>query len=111
MGLRLDREEGAKTALASGNIAIVPGSLEKSALYQRITNPDEQRRMPHISSGKERLSAVQIATLRRWIEEEAGRHPHRADLPPPRGPPPRRSGAPTAPAARGAARCHRRSHD
>ncbi|MFI5007085.1 MAG: PSD1 and planctomycete cytochrome C domain-containing protein, partial [Solirubrobacterales bacterium] len=88
MGLRLDREEGAKTALATGNIAIVPGNLEKSALYQRITNPDEQKRMPHVSSGKERLSPAQIATLRRWIEEGAEWQPHWSYIPPSRTPPP-----------------------
>jgi mono/diheme cytochrome c family protein len=88
MGLRLDREEGAKTALATGNVAIVPGNLEKSALYQRITNPDEQKRMPHISSGKERLSAAQIATLRRWIEEGAEWQPHWSYIRPSRTPPP-----------------------
>ena len=66
-GLRLDREEVAKAPLASGQVAIVPGHPEKSALFLRITNPDEQKRMPHISSGKDRLSAAQIETLRRWI--------------------------------------------
>ena len=62
-GLRLDREEVAKAALASGHVAIVPGAPEKSALIQRITDPDEQKRMPHVSSGKERLGRAQIETL------------------------------------------------
>ncbi len=76
MGLRLDREEVAKSPLPSGNVAIVPGRPENSALIQRITNPDEQKRMPHISSGKDRLSAAQIETLRRWIEQGAEWQPH-----------------------------------
>src|SRR2546425_1454835 len=53
-GLRLDREEVAKSPLRSGNVAIVPGDPERSALIQRITDPDEQKRMPHVSSGKDR---------------------------------------------------------
>lgn len=70
-GLRLDREEVAKAPLPSGQAAIVPGSSEKSALYQRVTDPDERKRMPHVSSGKERLNPAQIETLRRWIEQGA----------------------------------------
>jgi mono/diheme cytochrome c family protein len=83
-GLRLDREEVAKSPLPSGNVAIVPGNPEKSALIQRITNPDEQKRMPHVSSGKERLSAAQIDTLRRWIDEGAEWQPHWSYIPPTR---------------------------
>ena len=33
-------------------VAIVPGNPETSALIQRVTDPDEQKRMPHVSSGK-----------------------------------------------------------
>jgi mono/diheme cytochrome c family protein len=88
MGLRLDREDVAKAALPSGSIAVVPGSPEKSALFLRITNPDEQKRMPHVSSGKERLSAVQIETLRRWIEQGAPWEAHWSYLPPTRPIPP-----------------------
>ncbi|MFI5184570.1 MAG: PSD1 and planctomycete cytochrome C domain-containing protein, partial [Vicinamibacteria bacterium] len=84
-GLRLDREEVAKSPLPSGVVAIVPGHPERSALIQRITNPDELKRMPHISSGKERLSAVQIETLRRWIEEGAEWQAHWSYIPPTRG--------------------------
>ncbi len=88
MGLRLDREEVAKAPLPSGHVAIVPGSPEKSALVQRITDPDEQKRMPHVSSGKDRLSAAQIQTLRRWIEEGAEWQPHWSYIPPGRPAPP-----------------------
>jgi cytochrome c553 len=88
MGLRLDREEGAKGKLPSGNVAVVPGSPEKSALIQRVTNPDEQKRMPHITSGKERLSAAQIETLRLWIEQGAEWQPHWSYIKPTRPTPP-----------------------
>jgi mono/diheme cytochrome c family protein len=81
-GLRLDREDVAKAPLASGHVAIVPGAPEKSALIQRITDPDEQRRMPHVSSGKERLGRAQIDTLRRWIEQGAPWEPHWSYIPP-----------------------------
>jgi mono/diheme cytochrome c family protein len=75
-GLRLDREEVAKAPLASGHVAIVPGAPVRSALIQRITDPDEQRRMPHVSSGKERLGRAQIETLTRWIAQGAPWEPH-----------------------------------
>jgi Protein of unknown function (DUF1553)/Protein of unknown function (DUF1549)/Planctomycete cytochrome C len=87
-GLRLDREEVAKAPLASGHVAIVPGAPEKSALIQRVTDPDEQRRMPHISSGKERLGRSQIETLKRWIEEGAVWEPHWSYIPPVKSHPP-----------------------
>ena len=88
MGLRLDREEVAKAALPSGAVAIVAGQPDRSAVMQRITHPDEQKRMPHVSSGKDRLSAAQIATLRRWIEEGATWEPHWSYIPPKRSAPP-----------------------
>ncbi|HVQ30812.1 MAG TPA: PSD1 and planctomycete cytochrome C domain-containing protein, partial [Vicinamibacteria bacterium] len=82
MGLRLDREDAAKAVLPSGATAIVAGRPDQSALVARITHPDEQKRMPHVSSGKERLSASQVATLRRWIEEGARWEPHWSYIPP-----------------------------
>jgi mono/diheme cytochrome c family protein len=88
MGLRLDREEVAKSPLRSGKVAIIPGNPEGSALIQRVMDPDEQRRMPHVSSGKDRLSAAQIETLRRWIEQGATWQPHWSYLRPVRPAPP-----------------------
>jgi mono/diheme cytochrome c family protein len=85
-GLRLDREEVAKAALPSGEVAVVPGSLEKSELFRRITDPDEKRRMPHVSSGKDRLTQAQIETIRRWIEQGAEWEPHWSYVPPARPP-------------------------
>ena len=83
-GLRLDREESAKQRLASGSVAIVPSDPEKSALLWRVTHEDEQKRMPHVSSGKGRLAPAQIATLRRWIAEGAPWQPHWSHIPPTR---------------------------
>jgi cytochrome c553 len=90
-GLRLDREDAAKAALASGSSAVVPGDPDASALIRRVTHPDEEQRMPQIASGKARLSAAQIETLRRWIAEGAEWQVHWAYLP---------AARPTAPAVR-----------
>ncbi len=81
-GLRLDREEAAKAPLPSGNVAIVPGVPEKSALLARVTHPDEKMRMPAIASGKPRLADGQIETLRRWIADGAPWETHWSYLPP-----------------------------
>ncbi len=83
-GLRLDREEVAKAKLGTGNVAIVPGDPEHSALMLRITDPDEQQRMPHFTSGKGRLAPAQIETLRRWIQGGAQWQPHWSYIPPAR---------------------------
>jgi cytochrome c553 len=86
--LRLDLEEVATAPLPSDAIAIVPGHPETSALLQRVTDPDEQKRMPHVSSGKPRLSAAQIETLRRWIAQGARWEPHWSYIRPTRPAPP-----------------------
>src|SRR5712691_3933457 len=39
-----DVEESAKQDLGKGHYAIFPGDLEKSAMIQRITAPEEKRR-------------------------------------------------------------------
>jgi cytochrome c553 len=87
-GLRLDREELAKGELASGNVAVVAAAPERSALLARALHPDEGSRMPLAKGGRARLSADQIATLRRWIEEGAAYEPHWAYVPPARREPP-----------------------
>lgn len=100
-GLRLDREEAAKTRLASGSVAIVPGDPSGSALIKRVMHEDEQKRMPHVSSGKGRLAPAQVETLRRWIAEGALWQPHWAYLPPTRPTPPAvRAGWPRNPVDR-----------
>jgi hypothetical protein len=81
-GLRLDREEAAKATLPSGNAAIVPGAPERSALLSRVTHPDESLRMPAIASGRPRLTAASIETLRQWIVDGAPWEPHWSYVPP-----------------------------
>jgi hypothetical protein len=49
---------------------VVPGKPEQSELFLRVTSDDEYLRMPPAESGHA-LSAEQVATLRRWIEQGA----------------------------------------
>src|SRR5262245_257023 len=63
--LRLDLREGA-TADLGGYAAIVPGKPEESALIKRVSSTDPDECMPPPASKKPRLSADDIAILRRW---------------------------------------------
>src|SRR5713226_2460985 len=83
-GLRLDTVDALKP-LPGGRVAVVPGNLKASALYQRITAKDAQV-MPPAYSGKKKLTPPQIETLRRWIEQGAHYAPHWAYIPPKRPP-------------------------
>jgi hypothetical protein len=67
--LRLDTKTG---LLGDGTTdgPVVPGKLNDSELYQRITEKDPDRRMPAAASGKT-LTARQIALLKLWIEQGA----------------------------------------
>jgi mono/diheme cytochrome c family protein len=68
--LRLDVAESV-TAERDGVRAIVPGSPEKSELWQRIISPHEDEVMPPAESHKPPLKPEQRALLRRWIEQGA----------------------------------------
>jgi hypothetical protein len=68
--LRFDIRAEALKPAKSGEIPIVPGSLEKSQLVSRITASDADDRMPPIKSGKT-LSPTQIDLLKRWVAEGA----------------------------------------
>src|SRR5215471_11098098 len=81
--LRLDVRDIALQPAKSGAVPIVPGSAEKSELLKRVTNPDEDERMPPLKTGKH-LNDAQIAVLRRWIDEGAEYKPHRFFVPPQR---------------------------
>src|SRR5262245_26510072 len=83
-GLRLDTPDGATTRLATGNVPVVAGHPESSALVRRV----EGRTMPPASSGKQ-LSAAQIALLRRWVAEGGQYRPYWAFVPPQRPPLPK----------------------
>ena len=70
-GLRLDTKDGALKALDSGGFAIVPGQPKSSALLKVISlPPDDDDHMPPTKTGKQ-LSAAQVDSLRRWIEQGA----------------------------------------
>jgi mono/diheme cytochrome c family protein len=79
-GLRLDQESSA-TRAREGVRAVVPGDLDSSELYQRITAKDASERMPPAKSGKP-LTTGQIDLIRRWISEGAKWQPPWAFVPP-----------------------------
>ena len=74
-GLRLDKAEGAKATLKSGSIALVPGNISESAIYQRITSEDPEEVMPPADSGK-KLTKEETDQIRDWIKSggEWGKH-------------------------------------
>src|SRR5438093_8644029 len=76
--LRLDTREGLFGEIR-GHAPVVPGKLEASELWRRVTTSDAEDRMPPAKNGKA-LSSDQIATLRRWIEEGAAWEGHWAYL-------------------------------
>ena len=67
-GLRLDDKAVALRGGESGKPAIAPGSSASSRLFQLVTHPNPDERMPRKG---EPLSAQQIALLRAWIEQGA----------------------------------------
>src|SRR4051794_4717689 len=81
-GLRLDSFEGV-TADRNGHAALTPGRAETSFVYQRITASEPAKRMPPAYSNH-RLTAEQIATIRRWIDEGATYSTHWSFIPPKR---------------------------
>ena len=80
-GLRFDMEERAFAKLESGNRAIVPGNLGKSALYHRILAEDPEEMMPPPESNLT-LTDDEKALLIRWIEQGAEYKPHWSFIPP-----------------------------
>ncbi len=80
-GLRLDVRSASTAPLDSGATAIVPGDLEQSELWARVTSEDESLRMPPVDTGLS-LTAAERETLRRWIVQGAKYEPHWAFIPP-----------------------------
>ncbi len=78
-GLRLDTSDGATKRLASGKTALAAGDLQASELVDRITRRDGAQMPPAYSNKK--LTAAQIATLKRWVMEGAKYAPHWAYAP------------------------------
>ena len=68
--LRLDTFDGA-TAELDGSHAVVPGDASASSLLARITSADADEQMPPPESGKKKLTAQEVETLTRWIEQGA----------------------------------------
>lgn len=87
--LRLDVREDALKPAKSGDIALVPGSPEKSHLIARVEldNHDDDV-MPPEKSGKP-LTAEEKTVLKRWISEGAEYQGHWAFLKPERAPTPK----------------------
>ena len=69
-GLRLDQKESAFGKSESGEVAIVPGDLEKSELLRRVVSTESDEVMPPPKEHK-KLKPEQVETLRRWIKEGA----------------------------------------
>ena len=63
--LRLDEQE------AAHDYAIVPGSLEDSEVWNRLTTHDESMIMPPPSSHKKPLDKDELDLIKRWIEQGA----------------------------------------
>ncbi len=78
--LRLDLREGAMRQ-DDDHAAIVPGVPEKSELLLRILAEDPATVMPPPASRKPRLTADEVALLRKWIEQGAEYEGHWAFLP------------------------------
>ena len=74
--LRFDERD---VAIAS---AIVPGDAASSELIARITSDDPEIRMPPPTSRRPRVSASDVETLRRWINQGANYQKHWAYIPP-----------------------------
>jgi hypothetical protein len=82
-GLRLDRFDGA-TEERDGVRAIVPGELDASELWRRVTSEADAERMPPPSSNEHRLSDGELDLVRRWIEQGAPYEEHWSFVPPQR---------------------------
>ncbi|MEK0446301.1 MAG: hypothetical protein RLZZ399_1622, partial [Verrucomicrobiota bacterium] len=89
-GLRLDIREEAMKAPKSGDIPLKPGDPEGSHLLSRVLSSDPDEVMPPPEAKLPKLTAAEIAKLRRWIAEGAEYQPHwsfipvkRPEVPPP----------------------------
>ena len=67
--LRLDTKEGA-FRVRDGEAVIVPGKSGESELIRRLTAEDADERMPPPKANRH-LTAKQIDTLKRWIDQGA----------------------------------------
>lgn len=72
--MRLDTSDGAY-AEHDGIVAVKPGDLSASELWNRITSNDENLVMPPVES-KKKLSDAEKQIVRRWIEQGAPYQKH-----------------------------------
>jgi hypothetical protein len=82
-GLRLDIREEALKEGKSGEVAIAPGDVSKSAVVKRILTSDEDDLMPP-PKAKMPLTDAQKDILKRWVAEGAEYRPHWAFVAPKR---------------------------
>ena len=68
--LRLDIHDGGAYAQRSKGPLLVPGDASKSILYQRVGNPDKNRRMPP-PNAELTLTTKQVQLIKEWIDEGA----------------------------------------
>ncbi|NQX38782.1 DUF1553 domain-containing protein [Pedobacter steynii] len=82
-GLRLDHADFAYAELpeSKGKVAIDPGNLDNSEAFHRIISADPKYKMPTPESHLN-LTAIEKATLIRWIKEGAVYKPHWAFVKP-----------------------------
>jgi hypothetical protein len=80
-GLRLDLRSEATRDLG-GRVALVPGSLEESELWHRITTKDQSEAMPPAHAKKAAFTADERAVFARWIEAGAEYEDHWAFVTP-----------------------------
>lgn len=79
-GLRLDVREHALKPAKSGDVAITPGDVSKSALINRIETTDEDEVMPPLKAHKT-VTKAQREKLRQWIAEGAKYEQHWSFIP------------------------------
>ena len=80
--LRLDTHDGIFSTIKDHH-TIVPGNVDQSELYRRVTERDPDERMPDPKSNK-KLSDHDIALIKKWIEQDAPWQGHWAYLKPTR---------------------------
>ncbi|HVG16007.1 MAG TPA: PSD1 and planctomycete cytochrome C domain-containing protein [Chitinophagaceae bacterium] len=83
-GLRLDIADEAYKALKEHPRAhaIVPGNPQQSELYLRVSSTDTAYMMPPVSSHLPALTSVELAVLKKWIEQGGKYEKHWAFIPP-----------------------------
>lgn len=75
-GLQLNIKEGAlEKVLESGGFAFIPGNVDKSEAFQRMTSTDPEVQMPPPESGLS-MTPYEMAMIAKWIDQGAEYKPH-----------------------------------